>query len=192
MYDAIRAVNIPETKPGLSLWSALCVPLSTESIETLQLLFPQLSPFVENIGIHDITANHSFLNSRIQIGASLINQKSIQELSHFAKRGIPSTIRPAVWKVLLQSGISHNQDPEGHRTTFFLQEKVITLDLLMDRIVHLDSKHCQNDDSYFVFEDVVRDMLMFLIRDPWIHEQLSQQSKHLNGIFCSIVLELLV
>ena len=47
---------------------------------------------------------------------------------------------------------------------------MITTDLLMDRIVHLDAKHCQNDDSYFVFEDTVRDMLMFLIRDPIIND----------------------
>ena len=45
----------------------------------------------------------------------------------------------------------------------------------MDRVLHLDAKHSQNDDSYFVFEEVIRDMLLLWTRDTWITEKLTTE-----------------
>ena len=44
------------------------------------------------------------------------------------------------------------------------------MDLLVDRIVQVDAKHSQNDDGYFVFEEMVTDIMLLWSRDEWIKE----------------------
>ena len=46
--------------------------------------------------------------------------------------------------------------------------------MVVDRILQIDSKHCQQDDHYFVFEEVVRDVLLYWSRDDWIPTQLEK------------------
>lgn len=50
-------------------------------------------------------------------------------------------------------------------------------DLLVDRLVQLDSKHAGNDDGYFVFEDNIREMLLLWTRDT----SFQKCSPSLNG-----------
>ena len=122
LYDAVKAISIPDLKAGLSLWSALSVPISTDSIETLRVCYPELSPSVQNIGLHDLIlddsqSNSDFLKAWKKIGTSVINRNSGKSMIDYAKRGIPSALRPIIWKYILQSDLNHNEDPHVRGST---------------------------------------------------------------------------
>ena len=51
---------------------------------------------------------------------------------------------------------------------------VARYDLLVDRILVMDVKHAQNDDAYFVFEDTLKEVMMFWSRDEWLVDKVSQ------------------
>lgn len=55
-----------------------------------------------------------------------------------------------------------------------LYRKLAKYDLLIDRIIHLESKHCQNHDQYFVFEGIIRETLLLWTRDLWVPERLQR------------------
>ena len=42
----------------------------------------------------------------------------------------------------------------------------------MDRIILADVKHCQNDDNYFVFEELLNSIMLFWSRDEWFADKL--------------------
>lgn len=45
-------------------------------------------------------------------------------------------------------------------------------DLMIDRIIQVDAKHAQHDDGYFVFEEMIRDVLLYWSRDDWIKDNI--------------------
>jgi hypothetical protein len=144
------------------------VPLQTSTLPQLQLKFndlhPSLYPLLDQVDSFD--PNH------YEQGFQLL-QGSISHIQDFAKRGICASLRPLVWKVLLHID-QHDFHAEIKRTIYSLEQRVEKFNLLMDRVVELESKHCQNDDHYFVFEETIRDVLLYWSRDDWVSNRLSK------------------
>jgi hypothetical protein len=52
---------------------------------------------------------------------------------------------------------------------------------LIDRIIQIDSKHCQNHDQYFVFEENIHDVLLLWTRDAWIPKRLIEMGYQIKN-----------
>ena len=44
---------------------------------------------------------------------------------------------------------------------------------IIDKIIQIDSKHSQNNDEYFVFQEIIQTILYYFIRDEWIPNRLN-------------------
>jgi hypothetical protein len=55
-----------------------------------------------------------------------------------------------------------------------LKAQVSRYELLTDKIIFSDVRKVQNDDNYFVFEEIIRDVLLMWSRDEWIYENIHQ------------------
>ncbi|KAJ3053462.1 hypothetical protein HK097_004213 [Rhizophlyctis rosea] len=69
---------------------------------------------------------------------------------------------------MIQSALTPDYEDYKTRTTTKLKENIILHDFLVDRLIHADVARIQNDDTFFVFEDTVRNMILFWLRDEWI------------------------
>ena len=86
------------------------------------------------------------------------------------KRGAPLGLRGQLWKLAMYplSG-----DTELQYCRQLLQE-AMHYDMLVDRLLLLDTKMaCAMDDNYFVFEDVIKEVLLLFARDTTIPSRLT-------------------
>lgn len=89
-------------------------------------------------------------------------------------------MRPKIWNLALQSDRFNAFDLLVDRTIHKLRNNVAQFDLLIDHLILVDSKHCQNHDNYFVFEDILCEILLYWSRDTWIPNNIDPPLSSLN------------
>ncbi|KAI8816395.1 uncharacterized protein EV422DRAFT_291043 [Fimicolochytrium jonesii] len=144
-------------------------------LEELRYRFPELDPLLERTGpdgVDDRDAD-AFIRSRITPGETVLQEANLDRAREFAKQGIPHCLRPRMWNLLVQSELV--DDFEGYTKNHCrtLLTSLADEDLIIDRLIRIDARQCRNDDTYFVFEDVLRDIMLRWGRDAWVAEQIS-------------------
>jgi len=81
-------------------WGSIKVNLQTRSLEELRTKFAELNIALRQIGVDE---EKTFVDERILIGERLLQKNSIPLLAQYAKRGIPHTLRQAMYKKLLNA-----------------------------------------------------------------------------------------
>lgn len=62
-----------------------------------------------------------------------------------------------------------------------MKNNIIKYELLIDDIVQNDVKQIQNDDSYFIFEDILSKVMYYWTRDTWLIPKKYQNSNSNNS-----------
>ncbi len=179
LYDALKALHLAHHKS--SCWSSLSIPIITATISELRTHFKEFSPGYQHLGLHDLVKDSKFSEVHTTKGEKVLVDKSILEIREYSKFGIPSSLRPAMWSKMLQSDIIDSMDSHVQRLYQELNQKIIKYDLMIDRIICLDAKHAQNDDAYFVFEEVICEVVLLWSRDTWITKQLQKLNPKLGN-----------
>jgi Rab-GTPase-TBC domain len=147
------------------------------TIEQLRYNFRELHPRCKQSGLADVFEDmneaESFILSRTLIGEEVVRQNCCRVARQFAKQGCPESVRHQVWDLALQSDRFNPFELLVSRTIPKLRAAVAHYDLLIDHLLQVDTKHCQNHDNFFVFEDVLREALLYWSRDPWIRKDIS-------------------
>jgi hypothetical protein len=137
------------------------IVFKTSSLEELKIRFRAMYRFGRNEGLNEDIND-------LSPGIPLSNMRLM------AQSGLTDSLRPKIWRLLLETDLVDCLDTHMKRTTHVLNQRVNKYNLLLDRVLQLESKHCQNDDQYFVFEDIVRDVLLYWSRDEWIPTKLRE------------------
>ncbi|KAI8806687.1 hypothetical protein BJ742DRAFT_773940 [Cladochytrium replicatum] len=156
---------------GGNFWSMLPFGLPTLRIEELRIHFSELAPGTRHFGAEadrDGPSGQNHLAQQTENGQSILSRKSVEDALQFAKSGIPAELRAAMWDLILQTEITEDISVYTAYHCSKLRKMVAAYDLLIDRLIHADVRQCQSDDSYFVFEDILKDVILFWSRDPWI------------------------
>ncbi|KAJ3217959.1 hypothetical protein HDU67_006987 [Dinochytrium kinnereticum] len=168
-----------------NFWASINTPFVSLTLEDFRLEFQELSYNQKHYGVDDTideAVGDIFLQSHCDLGEQAIACNSLRSIRDFAKRGIPSHLRPAVWDFLLQSEWSDDfKIDKSKQKGFHLKAQVMRYDLLIDRVILSDSRQCQDDDSFFVFEDIIRDVMILWSRDNWIQRRLSDSNQFLGN-----------
>ncbi|KAI8923374.1 hypothetical protein BC831DRAFT_471306 [Entophlyctis helioformis] len=183
LLDAIRPIKVRPTVPaapqdplGSKIWSSLSVDMDTRSLEDMRLAFRELHPVFKHVGLDDgidpatssSLGDDPFLLKHVEVGLTVLASASSRVARQYAKQGIPANLRPKVWDLIMQSDMTDCYAAHVRRIHTRLKVMVSRHDLLVDRLIQLDAKHAGNDDGYFVFEDMVRDVLLLWTRDVWL------------------------
>lgn len=64
----------------------------------------------------------------------------------------------------------------------FLKAQVARYELITDACINREVRKCQEDDTYFVFEEIIRDVLLLWGRDEWIKSKISADASTNNAI----------
>ncbi|KAI9011322.1 hypothetical protein BC832DRAFT_339384 [Gaertneriomyces semiglobifer] len=113
-----------------------------------------------------------FLAAHYKECQKALGLSSLRDARLHARRGLPAALRPQLWDLMIQTDLVEDFPRSTVEYCSKLKADVAKNDLLLDRILRSDVKQCQNDDTYFVFEDELRTVLWYWSRDPWINNRM--------------------
>ncbi|KAJ3164599.1 hypothetical protein HDU88_005246 [Geranomyces variabilis] len=165
-------------------WSSIPLDLCSAPpvlLEELAYKYAELGPLHEHIGMDDVGYSpetvlqaDKFVRAKTTLGDSILARRCLSRASRFARTGVPASQRPRIWDLLLQSELLGTASPTEHAQNVCrpLKMALAQHELLVDHLVTADARQCANDDALFVFEDVLKEMMLFWIRDEWIDARL--------------------
>ncbi|XP_046854387.1 TBC1 domain family member 19-like isoform X2 [Xenia sp. Carnegie-2017] len=164
---SVRNPNYTPLKQNPNLmngWGRIQVQLKVKTISELRVFFKEIEQCGSQYGAYDGETNSKDLseNDWYKLGKRVIDKESCPSAQQYAKSGCPSSIRRHIWALLLDIG--EKDQNKLHFET--LKSYVCKYDLLVDILIKKDIKStATNDDQYFVFEDLLYQVLMAFARD---------------------------
>lgn len=166
--SAIRSPNRSDFLPVEGDWGMIHVHLRTPSLEELQVTYRDLSPELHQGGLDDRGGfgEDRFASERLSQGRKVLKGGYASEAMEYAKRGVPDSMRPGVWRVILGlPKVLSRQDVAYFRG---LMSEVERTELVTDELYTLDVQFITDDDKYFPFEETLHDVILAFSRDPWV------------------------
>ena len=156
-------------------WGQIKLEVRTPTIKELQSIFKELDPENFQVGLDDIV-DEKF--SREVLEKSKKSQKNLRMVYEIAKKGVPTSMRAKIWGKILEVNMDEND------ISYFelLKKDVRRREFLIDHMVHNDVKKTVDDENFFVFEDVIDEMMIVFSRDPQVAENMEHPPKFVNGV----------
>lgn len=144
-------------------WGVIKPVIKTPSLPSLRIKYKELKPDCRQFGVDDtIQGNEWFKLERIETGDRLLQEAYIPTLKQFAKAGVPPSLRPRLW--LAAMGVTVGQKEYLHFESLLTQ--VQEWDLITDDLTRFDVQETADNDEFFVFEEVLDEMMLAFTRDP--------------------------
>ncbi|XP_015922874.1 TBC1 domain family member 19 [Parasteatoda tepidariorum] len=187
------SANTPDPGPS-TYWGLIKVPLNVKSFYQLRLQFEELSGNIDHLGLNILPFSNSdyskkCLKDRVALGKRVLEANHVAVAREYCKKGCPDTLRAALWSLILGVDISG-----AHKLNFkHLKSCVFQHDLLIDKLIFKDIHlTASNDDQYFVFEDLLYQILLVFSRDTSVqsHFEISSANPvkgNLRGTHTNVV-----
>ncbi|XP_054718039.1 TBC1 domain family member 19-like [Uloborus diversus] len=162
----ISSNTFSDAGPSIN-WGLLKVPFKVKSLSELRMQFEDLSGNIDHLGLTVFYSSNSEcyqkrLKERVSLGKHVLEANQAAVAREYCKRGCPATLRAELWSLVLGVDISG-----AHKLNFkHLKSSVFQHDLLIDKLIFKDIHlTASNDDQYFVFEDLLYQILLVFSRD---------------------------
>ena len=148
------------------------VPLKTASLEELMERFGEMSRAEAHLGVSPGAPSQdepslTLEQERQQLGLKVLEMDHAPLSQEFLKRGCPPSLRGSIWSQVLGSQ-ALDKDVLYHNE---LKEAVVTTDIMLDKLIIKDVQlTVSNDDQYFVFEDMIFQIMLCFSRDTEVAE----------------------
>lgn len=154
---------------GEGTWDFTQIPLKVKSLAELRTFYKELSRGESVIGTNSYNNPNPYFNAleneRIALGEKVLNSKHAPVAQEFLKKGSPRCLRGKIWCQVLGSEATVDNSKYFDQ----LKSNVLTYDLLIDKLTIKDVQlTASNDDQYFVFEDLLYQILLCFSRDTEI------------------------
>ncbi|CAK1578846.1 unnamed protein product [Parnassius mnemosyne] len=157
---------VPFTKDDEPKWEFAHLPLQVKSLDQLRKVYPEWASGELLLGANPeatLSAERAALGARV---AALRYAPLAQE---FLKRGSPHCLRAQLWAHVLGVELSTQQIAYFNK----LKKNVLEVDLMIDKLIFKDVQlTASNDDQYFVFEDLLYQVMLCFSRDGEVLQQL--------------------
>ena len=168
ILTSIRNPNLTErAHMELQRWKMLPLNFSVKSLLNLKIQFEQLDPKL--VQLDTITYNNELAEDEILLQTNKVLKKGLYAAARFLCRyGCPTGSRFELWRMALCIDFGGGK----HMLHFEkLKCMVVKYRFLFDLILLQDLKHTvANDDNYFVFEDLIYQVLFTFLRDSGVLE----------------------
>ncbi|XP_047737622.1 TBC1 domain family member 19-like [Hyalella azteca] len=150
-----------------NLWGMIQLPIKVRDHKGLVGVLGELATCCHHLGLDENAPGE--LRPHLTLGAErLMLATQVVERNHgplsreLLKHGCPVGLRGALWRQVLGVEIGPKQEEHFEH----LRQLVLDHDLLVDRLVMKDVQlTASNDDEYFVFEDLLHQVLLCFSRD---------------------------
>jgi hypothetical protein len=186
----------------------------TKSLLDLRKFFSDLSPENFQVGVDDLQKGITitffnrlewFAQEHISTSRKISQNGYIPLLTKYTRRGLHNSIRPVIWKQIIQLSsaqvtgpffttiVSNSQQPPQQQNMQQMQQiyasylqqlrdDVTKRRLLTDSMVHNDVKRTTDDENYFVFEDILDQVMILFSRDTTIARDATIKPVTLIGV----------
>ncbi|KAG4085115.1 hypothetical protein H8356DRAFT_1317682 [Neocallimastix lanati (nom. inval.)] len=172
---------LPETYS--SFWTSLSFHIKTPTVEEFRIKFKELNPNYVHLEILQEFENEkskNTLNTRYELGNKIIKSSSRLAARQYSKYGLPMFQRVKLYEIMLISEFTDNINVYTYQYCSSLKNNILKFDLLIDDVIQNDVKQIQNDDSYFIFEDILSQVMYYWTRDNWLIPKV-YQNKNVNN-----------
>ncbi|XP_072384217.1 TBC1 domain family member 19 [Diabrotica undecimpunctata] len=165
-----------KSSEGSTGWQFSQIPLKVKNLGDLRSFYSELSRGEQILtATNSLVITHSFAQfeeERIHLGEKVLLKNYAPIAQEFLKKGCPRCLRARIWSLLLGSEVKE------YEYAYFqsLKEHVLQYDLMIDKLIIKDiTLTASNDDQYFVFEDVLYQVMLCFSRDSEILKNLPTQ-----------------
>ncbi|XP_041973233.1 TBC1 domain family member 19 isoform X2 [Aricia agestis] len=166
---------VPYTKEDEPKWEFAHLPLQTKTLEQLRKIYTEWACGEPLLGVNpgmpsSMPGFVSLEAERIALGERVAALGYAPVTQEFLKKGSPQCLRAKLWTQVLGAETS------SQHATYFNQLKkcVLEVDLMIDKLVFKDVQlTASNDDQYFVFEDLLYQVMLCFSRDSEVLDQLA-------------------
>ncbi len=165
LLDGLEMASHPNHTSRLAQirsWCLTPVQLSTPSIEQLRDRFAELAPTERQVGLDDELRSW-FVDDRLAVGLRLLETGYMPFLRQYAKSGVPAGLRARVWHGAMRL------EPLAEREYNYyaaLRRELTRVTLATDEMVRRDAASPSRAEEYFVFSELVTEILLAFCRDP--------------------------
>ena len=171
LLESVRHPNQASRKGGKD-WSLTPVALWTPRLPQLRQMFAELAPTERQCGLDDELRGW-FAEERNAVGGRLLTTSYAPLLMQYARCGVPPGLRGRMWLGALRLGTVSERDYNYFAT---LQREIGRVTLATDDMVKKDAMAPSKEEDYFVFADLIEEVLLAFCRDPTV-SQLSAEPK---------------
>ena len=148
-------IESPSNNEG---WGLVKLQLRTATLTELRDKYKELHPSKRQYGVDDVTGDPrdkaKFADAWHELGEKCLAEGHIPLARTYARRGVPPSLRPAIYRSLL--GLPHMEDAQScsafeERYYDELRDRVDSIELVTDELYQMDVQHVADDDTYFHF-----------------------------------------
>jgi len=147
-------------KSSNQTWGIMNIDIDTPDFTQLQSKFHHLSGCQEQCGV-----NERFTKEWRKVGEKVISKRHVGAAYEYLKQGCTNGLRKHIWLTLFDLNITDTERLYFEELKSFVYEYDLLVDYLIMKDVRLTAT---NDDSFFVFEDVLYQVLLVFSRDTWL------------------------
>ncbi|XP_030759933.1 TBC1 domain family member 19 [Sitophilus oryzae] len=165
-------------------WEFAQLPLRVKNLSELRNLYLEISRGEQILNSNTmLSTNQNFVQleaERILLGEKILMKNYAPLAQEYLKKGCPKCLRARIWALLLGAEI------KSYQISYFdfLKQNVLQYDLMIDKLIIKDiNLTASNDDQYFVFEDVLYQVMLCFSRDSEILKYLPNQPAFMQVAF---------
>ncbi|KAJ2950414.1 hypothetical protein O0L34_g8656 [Tuta absoluta] len=167
---------VPYKRENEPKWEFAHLPLQVKSLEDLRKTFIEWTNGEPLLGVNpyipSTVQGFSTLEvERIGLGERVSALGYAPVVQEYLKKGSPQCLRARLWSQVLGAEIHSEQVYYFNQ----LKKKVLEMDLMIDKLIFKDVQlTASNDDQYFVFEDLLYQVMLCFSRDTEVMTALKE------------------
>ncbi|XP_045487958.1 TBC1 domain family member 19 isoform X2 [Pieris rapae] len=158
---------VPYTKEGEPKWEFAHLPLQVKNLDQLRKIYLEWTNGEPLLGVNPnmpsaVTGFSTIEAERIGLGERVTTLGYAPVIQEYLKKGSPQCLRAKLWAQVLGADVGAQQTAYFNR----LKKSVLEVDLMIDKLIFKDVQlTASNDDQYFVFEDLLYQVMLCFSRD---------------------------
>ncbi|CAH0396993.1 unnamed protein product [Chilo suppressalis] len=165
---------VPYTREDEPKWEFAHLPLQVKTLDQLRTVFVEWSNGEPLLGVNPnmpscVPGFMTLEAERIGLGERVAALGYAPVIQEYLKKGSPQCLRAKLWSQVLGAEVTAQQ------LSYFsqLKKSVLDVDLMIDKLIFKDVQlTASNDDQYFVFEDLLYQVMLCFSRDCEVMQQL--------------------
>ncbi|XP_063635735.1 TBC1 domain family member 19 [Cydia splendana] len=165
---------VPFTREDEPKWEFAHLPLQVKTLDELRKLYPEWSSGEPLLGVNpsmpsQVPGFATLEAERVGLGERVAALAYAPVVQEYLKRGSPQSLRATLWSLVLGSDVRQQQITAFNQ----LKASVLEIDLMIDKLIFKDVQlTASNDDQYFVFEDLLYQVMLCFSRDGGVQSAL--------------------
>ncbi|CAH2092388.1 unnamed protein product [Euphydryas editha] len=158
---------VPFTREDEPKWEFAHLPLQVKTLDQLRKVYQEWTNGEPLLGVNPnmpstVPGFATLEAERIGLGERVAGLGYAPVIQEYLKKGSPQCLRARLWSQVLGAEVKQQQIIYFNQ----LKKNVLEVDLMIDKLIFKDVQlTASNDDQYFVFEDLLYQVMLCFSRD---------------------------